>query len=269
MMTMLLWIVVVGALAYGIFHRSPAARIPVATRVASPAPVPATVATPAPRGTGARLAIIIDDCGQYPETERGFVGLPIALTLSVLPDVRYGHAIAREAAEVHKGVMLHLPMETLSGMDPGPGKITTAMDDAAIAEQVQHDLDDVPLATGVNNHEGSKATADPRVMEDVARILARDARFFIDSRTTAKSVARQIAGEHGIPTASRDVFIDNRADETYTAAQLRRAAAIAHREGTAIAIGHPRPTTLAAVRAMIPELHADGIEFVLASDLVR
>jgi len=237
----------------------------------TPEAAPTVVATPSPEAatTGPRLAIIIDDCGQWPATERAFIALPVPLTLSVLPDVRYNHAIEHEAAAAGKGVMLHLPMETLSGVNPGPGKVTTDMDDAAITAQVEHDLHDVDLAQGVNNHEGSKATADVRVMNAVISVLAKDGRFFIDSRTNARSVGERIAGEHGVRTAARDVFLDNRADVDYTAGQLRQVAALAEQNGSAIAIGHPRPTTLEALRIVIPEMQARGIKFVLASDLVR
>jgi polysaccharide deacetylase 2 family uncharacterized protein YibQ len=184
-----------------------------------------------------------------------------------LPHVRYGGKIAREAAQAGKGVMLHLPMETLSGLYPGPGEITTTMSDAEIVAQVQDDLAQVPLANGVNNHEGSKASADPRVMRDVIGVLAQHGLFFIDSRTNAASVGESTARDLGVPTAARDVFLDNRADVAYSEAQLLQAAAIARKEGSAIAIGHPRPTTLAAVAALLPQLRASGIRFVLASEL--
>jgi hypothetical protein len=235
----------------------------------SPAPGAPASPTPGPAATGARLAIIIDDAGQWLETERGFLALSIPVTLSVLPDVRYTKEIANEAAAAGKGVMLHLPMEPLSEQNPGPGKITTKMSDAAIESQVEADLADVPLAGGVNNHEGSKATADSRVMRDVASAIAQHGNlFFVDSLTVGDSVAASSTRDAGIPTATRDVFLDNRADVSYTEAQLRAAAVIARERGAAIAIGHPRPSTLAALRAMIPELEADGIRFVLVRDLV-
>jgi polysaccharide deacetylase 2 family uncharacterized protein YibQ len=165
--------------------------------------------------------------------------------------------------------MLHLPMETISGLDPGPGKVTTEMSDAQIDAQVEDDLSQVPLARGVNNHEGSKGSADPRVMRDVIGVLAKHGDlFFVDSRTSSASVAEATAHAAGVPTAARDVFLDNQASVAYTEAQLRAAAEIAKRTGSAIAIGHPRSTTLAAVRALIPELQAAGIQFVLARDLV-
>jgi hypothetical protein len=240
----------------------------------SPTPLP-VAASPLPRESpslnpgGPRLALIVDDCGQWIATERGFLALGIPLTMSVLPDVHYTATIAQEASDAGKGVMLHLPMETLSGLDPGPGKVTTAMTDAAIDAQVESDLAQVPLARGVNNHEGSKGSADARVMRDVIGVLSKHGDlFFIDSRTNAASVGEQTAKAAGVPAAARDVFLDNQATVAYTIAQLREAAAIARRTGSAIAIGHPRPTTLEAVREMIPELQAAGIQFVLAQDLV-
>ena len=189
------------------------------------------------------------------------------MTLSVLPHVRYAAEIAREAAQAGKGVMLHLPMETLSGQYPGPGEVTTEMSDAQIVAQVEEDLAEVPLARGVNNHEGSKASADSRVMRDVIGVVAQHRLFFIDSRTTAATVAETTAVADGVPAASRDVFLDNRADVAYSEGQLLQAAAIARRRGSAIAIGHPHPTTLAAVQALLPQLEASGIRLVLAEDL--
>lgn len=239
-----------------------------ATAVATPLPKasPTSLVTGNPHG--ARLALIVDDCGQWIATERGFVALEIPLTLSVLPDVPYTNVIATEASDAGKGVMLHLPMETLSGLNPGPGKVTTEMSDAQIVAQVQSDLAEVPLARGVNNHEGSKASADTRVMRAVIGVLAQRSLFFIDSRTSGASVGEATARAMGVPTAARDVFLDNQADVAYSEAQLSAAAAIAQRTGSAIAIGHPRPTTLVAVRAMIPRLQALGVQFVLAQDLV-
>ena len=240
--------------------------IPTAVESATLPPAPPKIANP----NGPKLALIIDDCGQWIDTERGFVALPVPLTMSVLPDVHYGSTIAREASDAGKGVMLHLPMETLSGMNPGPGKVTTEMTDAEITSQVESDLAQVPLAAGVNNHEGSRASADPRVMRDVIAVISKRGNlFFIDSRTNGASVAERAASDAGVPTAGRDVFLDNTANVAYSEDQLRHAAEIAKKTGSAIAIGHPRPTTLAAVRALIPELQAEGIDFVLAQSLTH
>jgi polysaccharide deacetylase 2 family uncharacterized protein YibQ len=250
--------------------QTPAAAAP--SETASPSPSSAASATPTltPNPRAPKIALIVDDCGQWVDIERGYIALPIPLTLSVLPHVHAGMQIAQEAQAAGKGVMLHLPMEPLSGIYPGPGEVKTSMSDAQIVAQVQDDLAQVPLAQGVNNHEGSKASADPRVMRDVMQVLSQHGGlFFIDSRTNAASVGAQEATAAGIPTASRDVFLDNREDVNYTEGQLRESAAIAQRTGSAIAIGHPRATTLEAVRAMIPQLQAQGITFVLVSSLTH
>jgi polysaccharide deacetylase 2 family uncharacterized protein YibQ len=245
----------------------PLARPTVST--ATPTAPPTPIAGATTPGNGPKLALIIDDCGQWLDTERGFIALPVPLTLSVLPDVHYTGLIAREAAAAGKGVMLHLPMETVSGLYPGPGEVTTEMSDAAIRAMVADDLAQVPLAQGVNNHEGSKASADSRVMGDVVdELVQHGGLFFVDSKTAANSVAEHVAADAGMPTASRDVFLDNQATVTYTETQLREAIAIAKRTGSAIAIGHPRPTTLEAVRAMLPEIAADGVQLVFVKDLV-
>ena len=239
-----------------------AAPAPVATR----APRVAAKAEPAARP---RLAIIIDDCGQWPVTERAFVALPFPLTLAVLPHVRYGSEIARDASAAGKGVMLHLPMQTVSGLYPGPGTITTTMPDRVIRRKVRNDLAALPQARGVNNHEGSLATQDARVMGDIADVLAQDGRFFIDSRTSSASVGETVARERGVPSARRNVFLDDVDNEAAVEARLREAIADARRNGSAIAIGHPRPATLAAVRIVGPEAEADGVELTLASALVH
>jgi uncharacterized protein len=262
---------------------------PVTAAPVTPAPVSATPTTPPPpaeptvsatatatpavrsgeSGERPRLAIIIDDCGQWPVTERAFVALPFPVTLSVLPHVRFGSAIARDASAAGQGVMLHLPMQTISGEYPGPGTITTTMDDAAIRNAVAGDLAELPQARGVNNHEGSLATQDARVMGDIADVLARDGRFFIDSRTSSASVGESVARGRGVLSASRTVFLDDLDNEAAIEARLLEAIADARSRGSAIAIGHPRAATLAAVRLMGPKAEADGVELTLASALVH
>jgi hypothetical protein len=269
---------------FGQMYRTPRRQV-VATATTSPAPAateappvgPATVepeataspgVTPSATGT-ITVAIIIDDCGQWPATERGFLALPIALTLSILPHVRYTAEIASDAAAAGKGIMLHLPMQPLGRDTAGPGEITTSMADAQIASQTQDDIAQVPAAGGLNNHEGSKASADARVMKDVIAVVKAHDLFFIDSLTSAQSVAAQTARDAGVPAASRNIFLDNRADRAYTEQMLEQTVEYARRNGSAIAIGHPRPTTLAALTAVYPKMQAEGVRFVLASELAR
>jgi uncharacterized protein len=247
---------------------SPAAPSPAVSAAASPAASP--IASPSPAAPGAvKVAIIIDDCGQWLDTEQALIALPIPITLSVLPHVRYTERIAQEAAGAGKGVMLHLPMEPLSHAYPGPGEIKDAMTDDEVTKQTEDDLAQVPLAKGANNHEGSEASADDRVMKDVIAVIKAHDLFFVDSRTNAKTVGQTIAQDDGVPNAKRDVFLDNQAEVSYTESMLERTVEIARRNGSAIAIGHPKPTTLAAIRDFYPKMQAEGVQFVLAQALVR
>lgn len=243
--------------------------VPAASPSPRETPSPSPSASPSAPPGGARLAIIIDDCGQWFSTEKALIELPIPLTMSVMPHVRYTAETAQLASAAGKGVMLHLPMEPLSHKNSGEGEIETQMTDAQIVAQTRDDLAQVPLAAGVNNHEGSAASADARVMRDVIGVIKEHDLFFVDSRTNKATVAAQSAADAGVRNASRDVFLDNLADTAATKAMLEQAADIALRKGSAIAIGHPKATTLEAIREVYPELQARGVTFVLASDLVR
>lgn len=285
-------LILAAAVAWAIFPRGHRAKPIVAVVTASPSPQAIVTASPSPAATqapatavpvtspaaspagspapgGAQVAIIIDDCGQWLDTEEAIIALPIPITLSVLPHVHYTGRIASEAAAAGKGVMLHLPMEPLSHAYPGPGEIKDGMTDGQVTKQTEDDVSQVPLAKGANNHEGSEASADDRVMKDVIAVMKEHDLFFVDSRTNAKSVGESVAQDAGVPTAKRDVFLDNQADVAYTESMLERAVAIAKKNGSAIAIGHPKPTTLAAIRDLYPKMQAEGVQFVLAQSLVR
>lgn len=273
-------------------HRTPDTSVAVVTAAPSPSPAPIVTAPASPAATqepaavspaaspsvspaapaspgGVQVAIIIDDCGQWLDTERSLIGLPIPLTLSVLPHVRYTAQIAQEAAAAGKGVMLHIPMEPLSHAYPGPGEIKDAMTDEQVTKQTEDDVAQVPLAKGANNHEGSEASADDRVMKDVIAVLKAHDLFFVDSRTNAKSVGQEVAQDDGVPNAKRDIFLDNQASVAYTESMLEHAVEVAKRNGSAIAIGHPKPSTLAAIRDLYPKMQSEGVTFVLASSLVH
>ena len=244
---------------------SPSA-VPSATPVAlvSPSPTPSG-ATPAPK-----IAIIIDDCGYNLPRDLRFLKLPIPVTLSILPMTPHGKEVAAAAQSAGKAVMLHLPMEPeSSAAHPGPGAITTEMSDDQVKAQVAADIASLPAVPGANNHMGSKATSDPRVMRDVIAVLKHDDMFFIDSMTVLDSVGEQTARDDGVPTASRDVFLDNQATVPYVEGQIKQLEAVALRNGQAIAIGHPNPETAEALEKMVPEMQAAGFDFVTAQSLVK
>ena len=239
----------------------------------SPTPFPAASVSPQSSGSvpsGPQVAIIIDDCGYSEERCKVFLQLPIPVTLSILPMTPHGKQIEADADESGKPVMLHLPMEPDSSeANPGPGAVTTSMSDDAVRAQVEADIDSVGDVPGANNHMGSKATSDPRVMRDVLGVLRERHMFFIDSVTSGQTVGEGLARDLGIPTAERDVFLDNQKDLKYILGQLKETTAVAKRRGTAIAIGHPNASTAQALAQAIPEMQAAGITFVPASTLVK
>ena len=243
---------------------TPANILPSATPAIAPTPLPSG-ATPAPR-----VAIIIDDCGYNLSRDLRFLKLPIPITLSILPMTPHGKQVADAARLAGKAEMLHLPMEPESTTaNPGPGEITTAMSDDEVKKQVEEDIASLPELPGANNHMGSKATSDPRVMRDVLGVLKANDMFFIDSMTAYTSVGAATARDLSVPTAERDVFLDDQVDVSYIEGQIRDLEAVARKKGVAIAIGHPFPQTAQALEQMVPQMQAAGFSFVTASSPVK
>jgi len=248
---------------------SPAARrSPPPTRAAARAPAP--TARNAPAGEP-RLAIVIDDLGNELAPARRLAGWPEPVAGAVLPGLAYSAASARALSEGGKQVLLHLPMEPqgFPRVRPGPGVILRAQSDGEITQTLEADLATVPGAAGVNNHMGSAATADPRVMRAVARVLSHRGLFFVDSRTTDATVAERTAEEESVPSARRRVFLDDVATEAAVKERLDEALERARTEGSAIAIGHPYPATLAVLERELPTAGEKGVKLVKVGDLVK
>jgi polysaccharide deacetylase 2 family uncharacterized protein YibQ len=167
--------------------------------------------------------------------------------------------------------MLHLPMEPEPGahVSPGEGAILVGMNAAEVQRVVQNDLASVPFVAGVNNHMGSRATKDAALMADVMEILADHRLYFIDSRTTAASMALEAARRQRLPAFYRAVFLDNTETVPSTLGQLREFRQTVEREGVALAIGHPHATTIAALAKFLPELEQADIQLVAPSQIVR
>ena len=248
---------------------SPASRrSPPPTRAAARAPAPS--ARNAPAGEP-RLAIVIDDLGNELAPARRLAGWPEPVAGAVLPGLAYSAASARALSEGGKQVLLHLPMEPqgFPRVRPGPGVILRAQSDGEITQTLEADLATVPGAAGVNNHMGSAATADPRVMRAVARVLSHRGLFFVDSRTTDATVAERTAEEESVPSARRRVFLDDVATEAAVKERLDEALERARTEGSAIAIGHPYPATLAVLERELPTAGEKGVKLVKVGELVK
>lgn len=225
---------------------------------------------PAERPGAPRLAIILDDLGNDPAEAHAVLSLPFPITVSVLPLRAYSIGTAEQAWRRGDQVMLHLPMQPLDhGAKPEAIELRVGMTARQVRSVLSRMLATVPHAVGVNNHEGSRATADPALMAELMPALRARGLFFIDSRTTAATVAYRAAERAGVRAASRKVFLDDVEARQAVLDQLELAARDAVRDGSAIAIGHPHPQTLAALAEGLPRLERRGIHLVFASRLVH
>ena len=225
-------------------------------------------ANPANRG---EIAIIIDDFGFRQDMINEFAAIRRPFTFAVLPFKPYSKEAATKGLASGHQVMLHLPMEPLSGIEPSEANqtIKVGMDGEQVRELIERASAGLTGIIGVNNHQGSRATADQQTMDRVMRVLKEKQLFFVDSRTHARSLAADAARRQKLKTTENDLFLDGIADVAYVKKQLRIAGEMALRMGSITVIGHARPTTAAALREVMPELEAKGIRFVFVSQLVR
>lgn len=230
---------------------------------AQPVPPAGTVNQPV-------VAIIIDDLGNSLEEGRSTAALPGPVACAILPHTEFSKQIAELAHAQGKQVLLHLPMEAVSDMPLGPGGIKLDMTQKEIQDTVRSDLASIPYLAGVNNHEGSLMTQHPGDMAWVMQVLAQNpGLFYIDSFTALDSVAYGVAREYGIPAARRNVFLDDINTQSAVEYQFQRLLTLARRDGFALAIGHPRPATLAVLKQELPALAARGVKLVPVSEIVK
>jgi len=223
-----------------------------------------------PSQVSARLAVILDDLGNDRAAAEAIFALPFPLTLSVLPDHAHSAEIAEEAHRRGYEVMLHLPMQSLGNEKPEAQELHPGMTTGDVTVLVDQMLQAVPYAVGVNNHQGSQATSDPGLMSELMPILRDRQLFYIDSRTSATTVAFDTARENGVRCAFRNVpFLDDVAEVDAIRRQLELALRGAREKGEAIAIGHPHRATLQALSELLPHTEAQGVHLVFASNLVH
>jgi uncharacterized protein len=236
----------------------------------APAAVPAATETVTPAGPvhGARIALVIDDLGHDVADLRPLEALGVPVTYSVLPYEPQTPEVVAELRQRKAEILLHLPMEPRNGENPGPGALRQGMSDGELRQRTEEALKAVPGAVGVNNHMGSLLSAEEGPMNTVLGVLAERSLFFLDSRTSADSVGYKVALSLGVPAAERQVFLDGEATPEAIHTQLQRLLNIARTRGSAIAIGHPHPETLAALTREVPRAKAEGFEFVPVSYLL-
>ncbi|OQY51530.1 MAG: hypothetical protein B6230_04570 [Desulfobacteraceae bacterium 4572_89] len=215
-----------------------------------------------------RIAIIIDDIGYDRQMAMELYDLDPGITFSVLPFSPFGNSISQKLHAKGAEIMLHLPMEPVEypEVNPGPGALLSSMTPDILLDQLRKNLQDVPGAAGVNNHMGSKLTAQSDKINQIFTILKKEDLFFIDSRTSPVSQGKASARLLKLKFAQRDVFLDNVQDITYITGQLQSLIRIAKKHGTAIGIGHPYKTTLHTLEIELPKLKGK-VRIVPASTL--
>ena len=219
-----------------------------------------------------KVCLIIDDFGALPLREvRGFLSLKIPYTASVMPSEEFTDEVYSALVDADIEMIVHMPMEPegYPRVDPGEGAIFVSLPPREIKKRIESSIAKLPRAVGMNNHMGSKATADKPTMAAVAEALETTGLFFIDSRTSVYTVAEEEVRKRGIPVTSQDGNIDVSDDSTAIAKKLLELAlASREREGGMLIVGHARPNTLIAINRVLPTLEKWGIEFISASEML-
>jgi len=221
------------------------------------------------RPTGPAITVIVDDFGYFNNRRvREFLALEVPFTVSVIPGLEHSEKICRQAREAGKDVICHLPMEPeKDGNDQGDiPLVRTAMSGREIEKIVEKALEATPGAIGMNNHMGSKATADMRVMESVMKVCRRKKLFFVDSYTSSRSVVVQAAEKAGVKTLRNDIFLDNKGDDVRE--NMRKALSIASRSGSVTAIMHIRKGNAEHLRWLGEEAEREGVRIVRITEMM-
>ncbi|NBD26301.1 divergent polysaccharide deacetylase family protein [Paenibacillus glycinis] len=219
-----------------------------------------------------QVAIVIDDFGNGMTGTPEMMALPVKFTTAIMPFMPTTKQDAELAHKLGDDVIVHMPMEPVRGKPEwlGPGAITTAMSDAEIRKRVEAAIADVPYAVGMNNHMGSKATADERVMRVVLTVVKEKGLFFLDSRTTYKTVLPKLTAELGVPLLSNQVFLDDVYSTSHITKQLGVLREYLKNNDSCVTIGHvgpPGKLTAAVLKSAIPRMQGDT-QFVKLSEMV-
>jgi len=218
-----------------------------------------------------QVSIVIDDLGTDVKLAREVLALPAKITFAVMPGLTQSRKVAELAKQGNREVLIHLPMEYRGkNGKPAPGMLRSDMTPMELLTTVSDDVESVPGAIGINNHEGSSLTENKEAMNFLMAELKARNLMFLDSFTSAKSVAYATAKEFGLKAAKRDVFLDNEGDNpAYIRKQLDELADLARKNGKAIGIGHPHPVTINELRKWLSEADKQGIEIVPVSKLMQ
>ena len=239
-----------------------------------PAPTRRTVTIPKieiEEDVRGNIVIIIDDFGYRDDiVSEGFLSLDADITFAIIPGHQNSKVFAAKADQNGYEVIVHMPMESKNETrGEKEYKLTTSMTSDEIESRVEKVISEFPEAVGMNNHQGSKATSDKRIMNIVGNVLKRHGKYFIDSRTSSETVAETTMRSRGVPTIRRHVFLDNEDKNNKIREQLYKLADKAELKGLAVGIGHAKTNTLKVLKQEIPRLKEHGFKFQFASFAVE
>lgn len=215
-----------------------------------------------------KLAIVIDDVGYHLKEDAAIFAMPREISVAIIPAAPYARARNQEAKSQGRDILIHMPMQPVSAVKIEDGGLHLGMSAAQVNDRVNTAKNIVRDAIGMNNHMGSAATADSQLMTYLMTALQEKHLFFLDSRTIGKSVAGKIAKEQGVRSLDRHIFLDDSNEFADVQRQFKAAIHYARKHGSAIAIGHPRPNTIAVLQAGLRNLPED-IQLVGMGNLWR
>lgn len=215
-----------------------------------------------------KLAIVIDDVGYHLKEDAAIFAMPREISVAIIPAAPHARARNQEAKSQDRDILIHMPMQPMRAVKIEDGGLHLGMSATQVNNRVNTAKNIVNDAIGMNNHMGSAATADPQLMTYLMTALQEKHLFFLDSRTIGKSVAGKIAKEQGVRSLDRHIFLDDSNELADVQHQFQAAIQYARKHGTAIAIGHPRPNTIAVLQAGLNNLPAD-IQLVGMGNLWR
>jgi len=223
-----------------------------------------------PAGGKAELAIIVDDMGSSLAEARSLAGIGVPINFAIIPGLKHDRAVATYAAEQGIEILVHMPMQPREYPQRRleSNGLLLEQSDEELRNRLLGYLQILPQAVGANNHMGSGFTEHSDKMRVVLKLLKEKGLFYIDSITTPKTMGLKVAAELKLSSARRDVFLDNEQNEGYIRGQLDQAVARARKNGHAIAICHPHPTTIATLAKALPELQSKGVKLVKITRLV-
>lgn len=204
-----------------------------------------------------KLSIVIDDFGYRPQNENKILQMPLPISVAILPNAPYAKEMAAKAHNQGREILIHLPMAPLSKQPLERDTLQPSMSSEEIQRIIRQAVNNVPYAKGMNNHMGSAMTSSLPGMQKVMQALEHYQFYFLDSMTIGNSQASKAAEGTGVKVIKRKVFLDDSQNEAAIRQQFNRAVALARRNGSAIAIGHPHPATIRVLQQMLPQLPAD------------